>query len=147
MSEVASGLQRFIDAQDRGGIYDQALFELRCGRKRGHWIWFVFPQILGLGSSEMSRRYAISCSEEASAYVAHPVLGARLVECAQALLALAGSNPAAVMGELDAVKLRSSMTLFARTDGADPVFVQVLDKYFRGVADKATEQRLGDQPG
>lgn len=140
-------MQRFIDAQDRDGSYERALSELRAGRKHGHWIWFVFPQIAGLGSSEMSRRYAISSREEAGAYLAHPVLGARLVECAQALLALSGTDPAAVMGELDAVKLRSSMTLFARTDGDDPVFKQVLERYFGGVADKATEQRLGYQPG
>lgn len=147
MPEIPNGLQRFVDAQARDGIYEQALSELRSGRKRGHWIWFVFPQIAGLGSSEMSRRYAIGSPGEAAAYLAHPLLGGRLVECAQALLALSGSNPAAVMGKLDAVKLRSSMTLFARTDGADPAFVQVLERYFRGVADKATEQRLGDQPG
>lgn len=144
---MASELERFIDAQDHGGTYTQALSELRGGRKRGHWIWFVFPQLAGLGSSETSRRYAIGSREEASAYLAHPVLGARLVECAQALLALPGTDPVAVMGELDAVKLRSSMTLFARADGADPAFVQVLERYFGGVADKATEQRLGNEPG
>jgi uncharacterized protein (DUF1810 family) len=128
--EVESGLQRFVDAQDRDSTYTQALSELRAGRKRGHWIWFVFPQLAGLGTSQMSRRYAIGSAEEASAYLAHPVLGPRLVECAQALLALPGNDPVAVMGELDAVKLRSSMTLFARADGADRAFEQVLARYF-----------------
>jgi uncharacterized protein (DUF1810 family) len=122
---------RFRDAQDRNGTYTQALSELRAGRKRGHWIWFVFPQLAGLGTSEMSRRYAISSAEEADAYLAHPVLGPRLVECAQALLALPGNDPVAVMGgELDALKLRSSMTLFAGAAGADPAFKQVLGRYF-----------------
>ena len=144
---MASELQRFIDAQDQGGTYVHALAELRAARKRGHWIWFVFPQIAGLGSSEMSRRYAIGSREEANAYIAHPVLGARLVECAQALLMLPGSDPVAVMGEIDAVKLRSSMTLFAQATGADPVFAQVLQRYFDGVADSATEQRLRRIPG
>ncbi|HET9104034.1 MAG TPA: DUF1810 domain-containing protein [Solirubrobacteraceae bacterium] len=139
-------LQRFIDAQARDGVYEQALAELRSGRKRGHWIWFVFPQIAGLGFSEMSRRYAIGSLAEAGAYLAHPVLGARLIACAEALLALPGHDPVAVMGEIDAIKLRSSMTLFARADGADPVFAQVLERYFDGVADPATEQRIGGQP-
>jgi uncharacterized protein (DUF1810 family) len=139
-------LQRFIDAQDRGGTYTQALSELRAGRKRGHWIWFVFPQIAGLGFSEMSRRYAIGSREEASAYLEHSVLGGRLVECAEALLALPSTDATAVMGELDALKLRSSMTLFAQTAGADPAFARVLDRYFGGAGDQATEQRLGDQP-
>jgi len=127
---VENGLRRFVEAQDRGGTYPQALAELQGGRKRGHWIWFVFPQAAGLGASEMSRRYAIASGEEAAAYLAHPVLGARLIECAEALLALPGSDPVAVMGELDALKLRSSMTLFAQVDGADPVFRRVLDRYF-----------------
>jgi uncharacterized protein (DUF1810 family) len=144
--EVANELQRFIDAQDGGGTYAQALSELRAGRKRGHWIWFVFPQIAGLGSSDTSRRYAISSRAEAGAYLMHPVLGTRLVECAQALLMLPGTDPVAVMGELDAVKLRSSMTLFAQADGAGPVFAQVLERYFGGVTDKATEQQLGRYP-
>jgi uncharacterized protein (DUF1810 family) len=135
-------LQRFVHAQDRGGTYLQALSELRAGHKQGHWIWFVFPQIAGLGMSPMSRRYAIGSRAEATLYLAHPVLGARLVECARALLALPDRDPVAVMGALDALKLRSSMTLFARADGADPVYAQVLDEYFDGVGDPATEQRL-----
>ncbi len=147
VNEAGRDLHRFVDAQDRGGTYTEALSELRAGRKRSHWIWFVFPQIAGLGSSEMSRRYAIGSRAEARAYLEHPVLGPRLIECAGALLALPGSDPAAVMGELDAVKLRSSMTLFALTEGADPIFARVLDRYFGGVGDRATEQRLRDWPG
>jgi uncharacterized protein (DUF1810 family) len=136
-------LQRFVDAQDRGGAYELALAELRQGRKQGHWIWFVFPQIAGLGSSEMARFYAISSLEEASAYLAHPLLGPRLVECAEVLLELPGRDPVAVLGEIDALKLRSSMTLFAHVDRAAPVFTRVLTRYYDGVTDAATEQRLG----
>jgi uncharacterized protein (DUF1810 family) len=140
-------LQRFVDAQDRDGAYERALSELRDGRKRGHWIWFVFPQIAGLGSSEMSRRYAIASLEEAGAYLAHPLLGPRLVECAEALLELPGRDPVAVLGGIDALKLRSSMTLFARVDRAAPVFARLLTRYYDGVTDEATEQRLGGPPG
>jgi uncharacterized protein (DUF1810 family) len=143
VSTVSGALQRFVDAQDRGSAYEQALAELRAGHKHGHWIWFVFPQVAGLGFSEMSRRYALSSLEEAGAYLAHPVLGPRLVACAEALLALSGSDPAAVMGELDAIKLRSSMTLFTQVNGSDPAFTQVLEKYFRGAGDRATTERLG----
>lgn len=135
-------LRRFVDAQDSGGAYDGALRELRAGRKTGHWIWFVLPQIAGLGFSGMSRRYAISGREEARAYLDHPVLGARLVECARALLALKGDDPVAVMGGIDAQKLRSSMTLFTRA-GGDGAFEEVLGRYFGGREDEATVSRLG----
>jgi uncharacterized protein (DUF1810 family) len=135
-------LQRFVDAQDAGGTYDRALAELRAGGKRSHWMWFVFPQIVGLGSSEMARRYAISGPDEARAYLAHPVLGARLRECAQALLDLPGSDAAAILGGIDAQKLRSSMTLFGRADPGDPLFGAVLAKYFAGSEDEATTSRL-----
>lgn len=138
-------VQRFVDAQDRGGAYERALAELRAGRKRGHWIWFVFPQLDGLGSSELARFYAIASLEEADAYLAHPLLGPRLVRCAEALLALPERDPVAVLGEIDALKLRSSMTLFARAGGAPPVFRRVLDRFYGGVADAATE-RLLDLP-
>jgi uncharacterized protein (DUF1810 family) len=147
MSGDGFDLQRFVDAQDHGCAYERALAELRQGRKRGHWIWFVFPQIAGLGASEMSRRYAIASLEEASAYLAHPLLGLRLVDCAEALLELPGRDPVAVLGEIDAVKLRSSMTLFARVDRAAPVFADVLTRYYDGITDQATEQRLGRAPG
>src|SRR3954470_7083528 len=106
---MSADLSRFVDAQ-AGGVYEQALAELRAGHKRGHWIWFVFPQIAGLGSSSAARHYAISGLEEARAYLAHPVLGPRLVAAARALLGLPGSDPAAVLGSVDALKLRSSMT-------------------------------------
>ena len=136
-------LGRFVEAQDRQGTYERALGELRAGHKQGHWIWFVFPQIEGLGSSETARFYAISSIEEAGAYLRHPVLGPRLIEAAAALLELPASDPVAVLGELDALKLRSSMTLFAHVEQAPPVFAGVLGRYYGGRADPATEQRLG----
>jgi uncharacterized protein (DUF1810 family) len=148
-------LERFVEAQDQGGTYERALAELRAGRKTSHWMWFVFPQIAGLGQSEMSRRYAIDSLEEAQAYLDHPVLGPRLVECAQALLGHEGLSAEEIMGGIDAVKLRSSMTLFARaaqlasprqplyrtgSRGLDDlgIFEQVLERYFGGEPDPAT---------
>jgi uncharacterized protein (DUF1810 family) len=139
---VDRDLQRFIDAQNGEESFIQALAELRAGRKTSHWMWFVFPQIAGLGQSAMSRRYAISSLEEARAYLAHPVLGPRLVECAQALLSHHGKSAREILGEIDAIKLRSSMTLFARADPNQSVFQQVLDRYFDGEADAATERLL-----
>src|SRR5687767_10532149 len=136
------GLQRFVDAQDDGGTYDQALRELRAGRKRSHWMWFVFPQIAGLGSSPMAQHYAISGLPEARAYLAHPELGRRLVEDARALTDLGVSDPVAVFGPVDAQKLRSSMTLFAAAAPDEPVFREVLDRFFHGVHDEATTSRL-----
>lgn len=135
-------LQRFIDAQERGGAYERALSELRGGRKQGHWIWFVFPQIEGLGSSATARLFALAGLDEATAYLAHPVLGERLAEAAQALLALETRNGDAVLGELDAMKLRSSMTLFSRVEDAAPVFGRVLDEFYAGARDRATERLL-----
>ena len=135
-------LQRFVDAQDDGGTYRSAFAELRAGRKRSHWMWFVFPQVAGLGSSPMARHYAVSGLAEARAYLAHPVLGPRLVESARALTELEGSDPAAVLGSTDAMKLRSSMTLFAAAGPDEPVFTAVLDQYFGGVHDSATTSRL-----
>ncbi|RBY88114.1 DUF1810 domain-containing protein [Blastococcus sp. TBT05-19] len=132
-------LQRFVDAQR--DTYDQALSELRGGEKRTHWMWFVFPQIAGLGRSGMAQRFAIADLDEARAYLAHPVLGRRLVECARALTALDVDDPVAVMGSIDAVKLRSSMTLFARASD-EPVFREVLDHYFGGDEDDATTARI-----
>jgi uncharacterized protein (DUF1810 family) len=133
-------LSKFLEAQG-SGTYEQALRELRAGRKQGHWIWFVFPQIAGLGRSPTAQHYALSGLDEARAYLAHPLLGPRLVECAQALLELPVGDAVAVLGSIDAVKLRSSMTLFARA-GGDPVFGRVLDKYFAGTEDDATLTRL-----
>jgi len=135
-------LQRFVDAQDRGGTYDGALAELRDGRKTSHWMWFVFPQIAGLGSSPMAQRYAISSLDEARAYLAHPVLGDRLREAARALTGLDTRSPDEVLGGIDAMKLRSSMTLFMRAAPEEPLFAQVLDQYFGGAADDATDDRL-----
>jgi uncharacterized protein (DUF1810 family) len=135
-------LQRFVDAQDGGGTYDAALRELRAGRKHSHWMWFVFPQIAGLGRSATAQHYAIRGLDEARAYLAHPVLGRRLVECAAALTALDTTDPVAVLGGVDAQKLRSSMTLFAAAAPEEPVFGQVLDQYFGGAADEATTSRL-----
>ena len=133
-------LQRFVAAQ--ASTYDQALAELRAGEKRTHWMWFVFPQIAGLGRSGMAQRFAISGLEEARAYLSHPVLGRRLVESARALTALDTDDPAAVMGPVDAMKLKSSMTLFALAAPDEPVFREVLDHYFAGELDEATTRRL-----
>jgi uncharacterized protein (DUF1810 family) len=137
------GLERFVAAQNQGGTYDAAVDELRAGRKRSHWMWFVFPQIAGLGQSPTSRTYAISSLEEARAYVAHDVLGPRLIECARILCELEGRTATEIFGGIDAIKLRSSMTLFAYADSANPIFGQVLEAYFGGVPDEATERLLG----
>ena len=147
VSETAAdqyGLERFTAAQDRGGTYQRALAELRAGQKASHWMWFVFPQIAGLGLSEMARHYAIGSLDEARAYLAHPVLGPRLRECARVVADTDGKSAQRIFGSVDAMKLRSSVTLFAAADG-DPganVFHAVLAKYFDGVADAATLTRL-----
>ncbi|WP_249523884.1 DUF1810 domain-containing protein [Modestobacter marinus] len=133
---------RFVDAQDAGGTHDQALAGLRAGRKTSHWMWFMFPQLTGLGSSAMAQRYAISGLDEARAYLAHPVLGPRLHACAHALTELDTGDPVAVLGSIDAQKLRSSMTLFARAAPDEPLFEQVLAQYFAGAPDPATTSRL-----
>src|SRR5919202_6959499 len=125
-------LDRFVQAQDEGGTYAAALDELRRGRKTSHWMWFVFPQIAGLGSSLMSRNYAISSLAEARAYLEHPVLGPRLRQCAAVVADSPVDSAEQLLGGIDAVKLRSSMTLFLRADPAQPVFQRVLDKYFDG---------------
>jgi uncharacterized protein (DUF1810 family) len=130
-------LDRFVEAQE--GVYDRALAEIRAGRKRSHWMWFVFPQIDGLGSSPTATRYAIKSRAEAEAYLAHPVLGSRLVACAEAAAAVPGKAPATdVFGSPDDLKLRSSATLFACASPAGSVFDRVLDRYFRGERDPAT---------
>ena len=134
-------LERFVAAQD--GVYDGALAELRAGAKTGHWIWFVFPQVAGLGRSEMSRIYSIGSLAEARAYLAHPVLGPRLRESATAVLATRGRSASEMLGSIDAVKLRSSMTLFARALGDDSIYYGVLDQYFGGTPDPQTDARLG----
>jgi uncharacterized protein (DUF1810 family) len=135
-------LERFVDAQDDDGAYRAAVKELRAGRKQSHWMWFIFPQIAGLGRSATSRRYAISSLAEAQAYLAHPVLGPRLIECARILIGLHGPSARDIFGGIDEMKLRSSMTLFARADPSNPVFGEVLDRYFDGAPDEATERLL-----
>ncbi len=136
-------LQRFVDAQDDDGTYESVLRELRDGRKRSHWMWFIFPQIAGLGQSPTSRRYAISSLEEARAYVEHPVLGPRLEECTRALLQRTGASARDIFGGIDALKLRSSMTLFHRADPDNALYSEVLDRYFGGEPDSATDRLLG----
>ncbi|MGN6333829.1 MAG: DUF1810 domain-containing protein [Motilibacteraceae bacterium] len=130
-------LQRFLDAQD-DGTYADALAELRAGRKRSHWMWFVFPQLRGLGHSPTSVHFGITGLPEAAAYLAHPVLGPRLLECCRALLDLPAHDPEAVLGPVDALKLRSSMTLFAAAAPDEPVFDQVLARYFKDGSDERT---------
>jgi uncharacterized protein (DUF1810 family) len=135
-------LERFVAAQDAGGSYECAAAELRAGRKTSHWMWFIFPQIAGLGHSPTAQRYAISSLAEARAYLAHPVLGARLAGCAAILTGLAGRTAEQIFGEVDAVKLRSSITLFMHAAPGEPLFAQVLDQYFGGEPDAATENRI-----
>ena len=151
-------LERFVAAQDRGGTYQRAVAELRAGAKVSHWMWFIFPQVAGLGMSAMSREYAISGAKEARAYLAHPVLGPRLRECARIVADTGGRTAEQVFGSVDAMKLRSSMTLFAAAEGgaaddgatgeAAPgesgatVFREVLVKYFGGMPDEETLARL-----
>jgi uncharacterized protein (DUF1810 family) len=138
-------LERFVAAQDAGGTYDAALAELRAGAKRGHWMWFVFPQIAGLGLSPTARRYAIGSLAQARAYLEHPVLGPRLRACAAALAELDGpDDPERILGGIDALKLRSSMTLFARAAPGESVFTSVLARYYGGALDDATLARIGD---
>jgi uncharacterized protein (DUF1810 family) len=137
-------LQRFVDAQDAGGTYEQAIAELRRGRKTSHWMWFVFPQVAGLGQSPTSRTYAISSLAEARAYLAHPILGSRLLQCAALVCDAQGRSAEQIFGGIDALKLRSSMTLFRHADPTAQVFRQVLDHFFGGMPDSETEQRLVD---
>lgn len=139
-------LDRFIVAQQ--GVYDDALTEIRRGRKVGHWIWFVFPQLAGLGRSPTSRSFAIDSLGEARAYLEHPVLGVRLRECADALLAVEGRTAEDIFGLLDALKVRSSMTLFHLAEPGEASFAAVLSRYYDGVPDAATEALLaGEAPG
>ena len=134
-------LDRFLDAQR--GDYAAALAEVRRGRKTSHWMWYIFPQIAGLGQSSTARYYSIRDLEEAREYYAHPVLGQRLREISGALLELRGSDPVAVFGGIDSMKLKSSMTLFAMAAPDDPLFRQVLDKYYGGEQDALTLRILG----
>jgi uncharacterized protein (DUF1810 family) len=139
-------LARFEIAQDDGGTYAAAVSELRAGRKVSHWMWFIFPQICGLGQSSMSRTYAITSPAEAKAYLEHPVVGSRLIECTRILTELTGRSAQDILGATDAMKLRSSMTLFAHVASDTALFRQVLNEYFDGVADEETERRLEGRP-
>lgn len=136
-----SDLQRFVDAQDR--VYDNVLDELRAGRKRSHWMWFVFPQIRGLGSSPTAQHYGIASLEEARAYLNHPVLGPRLRECVALVNAVEGRSAEQVFGWPDDLKLRSSVTLFAHATDDNGDFLALLDKYYGGEQDPLTLERLG----
>jgi uncharacterized protein (DUF1810 family) len=138
-----NNLQRFIDAQT--GSYQQALSEIRSGRKRSHWMWFIFPQLQGLGYSETARYYAIRNIEEARLYLQHPILGQRLIEISKALLQLEGKTANQILVSPDDLKLKSCMTLFGLLENADPVYQAVLDKYFNGSKDHKTLQILNKQ--
>ena len=133
-------LERFIVAQEP--LYSTALGELRRGRKQSHWMWFIFPQIAGLGSSAMARHYAIGSLDEARAYLAHPLLGPRLAECTLALLSHRGQSASAILGPVDAMKLQSSMTLFRRASSGVPLFRDCLAEFFSGDEDQATLRLL-----
>ncbi len=136
-------LQRFVEAQDR--VYPRVVAELRAGRKTSHWIWFVFPQVAGLGSSPMAQKYSIGSLDEARAYLTHPVLGARLRECTQLVLDVKGRDIGDILGYPDDPKFRSSMTLFATVDGAPALFAAALQQYFGGAPDAKTLELLGQQ--
>ncbi len=133
-------LERFVAAQE--GVYERALGELRSGRKRSHWMWFIFPQIAGLGSSAMAQRYAIADLEEARAYLAHPVLGPRLIECAEAVLAVQGKTAYEIFGSPDDLKLRSCATLFSQVSPPGSVFHRLIHQYFNDEPDPLTLDRL-----
>ena len=133
-------LERFVEAQRP--VMEQVRSELRAGRKRGHWMWFIFPQIRGLGSSSTAVHYAIASREEAAAYLKHPVLGARLVDCTRLVLAVRGRTSEEIFGDVDSMKFRSSMTLFAAATLREMVFEEALQKYFDGVEDALTLEML-----
>ena len=140
---MENSLQRFIDAQEKD--YETALAEISQGRKRSHWIWYIFPQIQGLGFSETSKFYAIKNIEEAAEYLKHPVLGERLIRICHALIKNPGNDANKIFGSPDDMKLKSSMTLFAALPGTDPVFQKVLDKFFNGTRDSKTIEILTSQ--
>jgi uncharacterized protein (DUF1810 family) len=139
-------LERFVRAQDAGDTYVSALAELRSGRKTGHWMWFIFSQVAGLGESEMSRRYAIATLAEARAYLDHPVLGPRVLTCAEVLCEITARTATGIFGQVDAMKLRSCVTLFMRARPDEAAFSALLDRYFDGRADARTEEWLETHP-
>ena len=137
-------LDRFVTAQE--AVYPGVLDELRRGRKTGHWIWFIFPQIAGLGRSDVSRFYSIGSLDEARAYLAHPVLGARLIECTRIVAGIPDRTAVDVFGDVDAMKVRSSMTLFHRVAPDEPAFQAVLDRFYDGMVDEATDALIAGGP-
>jgi len=141
---VTHHLERFVEAQQT--VYEQALAEIRSGRKQSHWMWFVFPQFDGLGFSAMSRRYAVKSLDEARAYLAHPLLGPRLLECAEAVLGVEGHSAEDIFGSPDDMKLRSSATLFAQVSDSGSAFHRILDKHFHGRHDERTIALIATPP-
>jgi len=139
-TNMENSLQRFLDAQQHD--YPVALSEIKNGKKHGHWMWYIFPQIAGLGFSETSKFYAIKDIAEAKVFLEHPVLGSRLIAICEALLPLTSNNALSIFGSPDDMKLRSSMTLFSAVPGADPVFNAVLDKFFTGIRDERTMEKI-----
>ena len=131
-------LQRFVTAQEAGGTYQQALAELRAGRKASHWMWFVFPQLKGLGRSSTAQHYGIASADEARAYWEHPLLGPRLKECTGLMLAVSGKSALQILGSPDDLKFRSSMTLFEHVAPEEPAFARAIERYFGGERDAAT---------
>lgn len=140
----SNNLERFVAAQEN--VYETVLAELRSGMKQTHWMWFIFPQIEGLGHSPTSRYYSIKSREEARQYLSHPVLGPRLLECAAAVMRIDGRSASEIFGSPDDLKLQSSMTLFESVAEGQPVFAHVLDKYFEGARDQRTLFLLGSSP-
>lgn len=138
-----TNLKRFLDAQATD--YDRALAEIKNGHKQSHWMWYIFPQIAGLGVSETARFYAIKDLQEAHAYLEHPVLGSRLIEISKALLGVEGKTANQILGSIDELKLRSSMTLFSALTNTNPVFQAVIDKFFDGQDDPKTRSLLNQQ--
>ncbi|MEY9167431.1 uncharacterized protein (DUF1810 family) [Sinorhizobium fredii] len=141
MMSEASDLERFVKAQQC--VYETALAELRAGAKRTHWMWFIFPQIQGLGHSPMAQRYAISNVDEARVYLRHPLLGRRLLECTEAVNAVTGRSALDIFGRPDDLKFRSSMTLFEAADPTVGAFARALDHYYNGARDPRTREILG----
>ena len=137
---MTAGLERFVEAQE--GVFDAALSELSAGRKRSHWMWFVLPQIAGLGHSALARRYAVADLDEATAYAAHPVLGPRLRACVRAVLAHEGRTAREIFGAPDDLKFRSCLTLFTRAAPDEPLFARALDAFYGGAPDEETLRRL-----
>jgi len=135
-------LQRFVVAQDGGGTFDAAMGELAAGRKVTHWMWFVFPQIAGLGTSPTARSYELASVGQAVSYLTHPVLGPRLLDATRRVLDIHGDSAVDIFGTVDTLKFRSSMTLFLRADPDQPLFARAIDRFFAGVPDRATDELI-----